>query len=60
MRDHAQPARHLNTDVRAETLNGRHRLGFPDDGKRKFGPRRVRATIGSGGRTLELKTVNAV
>ncbi len=48
----------LNTDVRAETLNGDIDSDFPMMVSGKFGPRRVRATIGSGGRTLELKTVN--
>jgi hypothetical protein len=48
----------LNTDVRAETLNGDIDSDFPMTVSGKFGPRRVRATIGSGGRTLELKTVN--
>ena len=48
----------LNTDVRAETLNGDIDSDFPMTVSGKFGPRRVRATIGQGGRTLELKTVN--
>jgi hypothetical protein len=48
----------LNTDVRAETLNGDIDSDFPMTVSGKFGPRRVRATIGTGGRTLELKTVN--
>lgn len=48
----------LNTDIRAETLNGDIDSDFPMTVSGRFGPRRVRATIGSGGRTLELKTVN--
>src|SRR5205807_703567 len=41
-----------------QTVNGDIDSDFPMTVSGKFGPRRVRATIGSGGRTLELKTVN--
>ena len=48
----------LSTEIRAETLNGDIDSDFPMTVSGRFGPRRVRATIGAGGRTLELKTVN--
>ena len=48
----------LSTEVRAETMNGDIDSDFPLTVSGRFGPRRVRATIGAGGRTLELKTVN--
>ena len=48
----------LNTDIRAETLNGDIDSDFPMTVSGRFGPRHVRATIGTGGRTLDLKTVN--
>jgi hypothetical protein len=48
----------LSTEIRAETLNGDIDSDFPMTVSGRFGPRRVRATIGQGGRTLELKTVN--
>src|SRR5216684_282736 len=48
----------VNTEIRAETLNGDIDSDFPMTVSGRFGPRRVRATIGAGGRTLELKTVN--
>jgi len=48
----------LSAEIRAETLNGDIDSDFPMTVSGRFGPRRVRATIGQGGRTLELKTVN--
>ncbi|HEY0321978.1 MAG TPA: DUF4097 family beta strand repeat-containing protein [Pyrinomonadaceae bacterium] len=53
----------LSTDVRAETLNGDLSFDFPmitqsaQEGGRGR-PKRVSATIGSGGRNLVLKTIN--
>jgi DUF4097 and DUF4098 domain-containing protein YvlB len=53
----------LSTEMRAETLNGDISSDFPmntqsaQEGGRGR-PKRVSATIGSGGRNLELKTVN--
>jgi hypothetical protein len=51
------PAR-LDTDVRASTVNGDIDSDYPLTVTGKFGPRRVRGTIGAGGRTLNLNTVN--
>ncbi len=48
----------LNADVRAETVNGELETDFPLTVTGKFGPRHLRGTIGSGGRSLELSTVN--
>lgn len=47
-----------NTDVRASTVNGDIESDFPLTVQGRFGPRSVRGTIGSGGRTLALETVN--
>lgn len=49
----------LATEVRAETVNGDLETDFPLTVSGRFGPRRMRGTIGGGGnRTLELSTVN--
>lgn len=48
----------LDTDVRASTVNGDIDSDYPLTVTGKFGPRRVRGTIGAGGRTLNLSTVN--
>lgn len=48
----------LSTDVRAETVNGELDTDFPLTVTGKFGPRHMRGTIGNGGRSLELSTVN--
>lgn len=48
----------LSTEVRAETVNGDIDSDFPLTVTGRFGPRRVRGTIGQGGRRLELGTVN--
>ena len=48
----------LSTEVRAETVNGDIDSDFPLLVVGRFGPRHVRGTIGSGGRRLELGTVN--
>lgn len=48
----------LNTEVRASTVNGEMESDFPMTVSGRFGPRRWRGTIGTGGRTLNLSTVN--
>ena len=48
----------VNTEVRAETVNGDLDTDFPLTVTGRFGPRRFRGTIGNGGRTLHLTTVN--
>ena len=48
----------INAEVRAGTVNGDIRTDFPLVVKGRFGPRRVSGTIGDGGRTLDLETVN--
>jgi len=48
----------LSAEVRAETVNGDFDTDFPLTVTGKFGPRRMRGTIGNGGRMLELTTVN--
>lgn len=48
----------LNTEVRASTVNGEIESDYPVMVTGKFGPRRMRGTIGNGGRSLSLSTVN--
>ncbi len=49
----------VSTEVRASTVNGDLETDFPLTIMGKWGPRRMRGTIGGGGdRTLELTTVN--
>lgn len=48
----------LDTEVRASTVNGDMESDFPMTVSGRFGPRRWRGTIGAGGRTLSLSTVN--
>lgn len=53
----------LSAELRAETLNGDVNSDFPLNvqsvqEERRGRPKRVQATIGAGGRTLSLKTVN--
>lgn len=48
----------VSTDVRASTVNGDIESDFPLTVTGKFGPRSVRGTIGKGGRSLSLETVN--
>jgi len=48
----------LDTDVRASTVNGDIESDYPLTISGKFGPRRLRGTIGAGGRGLNLSTVN--
>ncbi|MFQ5889805.1 MAG: DUF4097 domain-containing protein [Gemmatimonadota bacterium] len=47
-----------NTEVRARTVNGRLETDFPLTISGRFSARNMRGTIGSGGRRLELSTVN--
>ncbi|HET9150401.1 MAG TPA: DUF4097 family beta strand repeat-containing protein [Gemmatimonadales bacterium] len=47
-----------SADVRAGTVNGSIDTEFPLAVQGRFGPRSVRGTIGSGGRELDLQTVN--
>jgi len=51
------PAR-INATIDAETVNGRVETDFPVKIVGKISPRHLRGTIGSGGRTLKLVTVN--
>lgn len=48
----------LSTEVRASTVNGRIVTDFPLTVTGRLGPRRLNGTIGSGGRRLDLSTVN--
>jgi DUF4097 and DUF4098 domain-containing protein YvlB len=48
----------LDTDLRASTVNGDIESDYPLTVTGRFGPRRVRGTIGAGGRGLTLSTVN--
>jgi len=50
--------RSLNAIVDAETVNGRVDTDFPMQITGKISPRHVRGTIGTGGMTLKLNTVN--
>ncbi len=47
-----------SADVRASVVNGDIETDFPLTVKGKWGPRSMKGTIGSGGRQLELETVN--
>jgi len=48
----------LSADVRASTVNGDISTDFPLTVKGKIARRKLEGTIGSGGRLLEMKTVN--
>ncbi|MGH7577379.1 MAG: DUF4097 family beta strand repeat-containing protein [Longimicrobiales bacterium] len=48
----------VNTEVSATTVNGGISTDFPLTIRGRFGPKRINGTIGSGGRTLSLSTVN--
>ncbi|HWC72554.1 MAG TPA: DUF4097 family beta strand repeat-containing protein [Gemmatimonadales bacterium] len=48
----------IDTEVRASTVNGEIESDYPLTITGKFGPRKLRGTIGAGGRTLNLSTVN--
>jgi hypothetical protein len=47
-----------NVEVTGSTVNGEIESDFPITVRGRFGPRRMTGTIGSGGRELELETVN--
>ena len=48
----------LDTEVRATTVNGEIESDYPMTIQGRIGPRRLRGTIGAGGRGLNLSTVN--
>jgi hypothetical protein len=48
----------FSADVNASTVNGNINTDFPLEVRGRLSPRRVSGTIGSGGRTLNLTTVN--
>jgi len=48
----------LSADVDAETVNGRIDVDFPLGGNLHQTKRELRGTIGGGGRSLKLETVN--
>ncbi len=48
----------LDADVRAETMNGELETDFPLTVRGRWGPRKLQGTVGKGGRTLALATVN--
>jgi DUF4097 and DUF4098 domain-containing protein YvlB len=48
----------LDADVRAQTVNGDMESDFPLTVRGKWGPRKMSGTIGRGGRSLVLETVN--
>jgi hypothetical protein len=50
--------RSINANIDAETVNGRVETDFPVKVSGKISPRHLRGTIGSGGPTLKLVTVN--
>lgn len=50
--------RELNTEVTAHTVNGDIQTDYPLMVQGRISPRRLRGTIGSGGRSLMLETVN--
>jgi hypothetical protein len=48
----------LNAEIKAETVNGDITTDFPLTVQGRFSKRRISGTIGTGGRQLELETVN--
>src|SRR5436190_21390036 len=52
------PDGELNTEIRASTVNGEIESDYPVTVSGRFGPRKMRGTIGTGGRTLSLSSVN--
>jgi hypothetical protein len=48
----------LDTEVQASTVNGSIESDWPLTVRGRFGPKRVNGTIGNGGRSLSLNTVN--
>jgi Putative adhesin len=52
------PSGQLNTEIRANTVNGEIESDWPMTVSGRFSQRRLRGTIGAGGRALSLSTVN--
>jgi len=52
------PSGQLNTEIRANTVNGEIESDWPMMVSGRFSQRRLRGTIGTGGRSLSLSTVN--
>ena len=52
------PSGQLNTEIRANTVNGEIESDWPMMVSGRFSQRRLRGTIGTGGRALSLSTVN--
>src|SRR2546430_15249185 len=50
--------REINANIDAQTVNGRVETAFPVKVVGKISPRPLRGTIGNGGATLKLVTVN--
>jgi len=48
----------FSAEVRASTVNGDIETDFPLTVTGRFGPRHLRGTVGTGGRDLDLNTVN--
>jgi DUF4097 and DUF4098 domain-containing protein YvlB len=48
----------FSAEVEAQTVNGDIETDFPLTVSGRFGMRRIRGTIGAGGRRIELETVN--
>lgn len=48
----------LNAEVRGESVNGGMQSDFPITIEGKWGPKSMRGTIGNGGRTISIETVN--
>jgi Toastrack DUF4097 len=48
----------INADISASTVNGGMETDFPLTVQGRWGPRHLRGTIGSGGHSIELETVN--
>jgi len=48
----------VNADVSASTVNGGMETDFPLTVQGRWGPRHLRGTIGSGGKSISLETVN--
>jgi len=55
---HATLPANFNAVVSGKTVNGSIESEFPLTVQGKFGPRSITGTIGTGGRTLDLETVN--
>jgi hypothetical protein len=55
---HATLPANFSAEVNGSTVNGSIESEFPLTVQGKFGPRSIHGTIGAGGRTLDLETVN--